>query len=202
MKSLELYINEAIDAKYKMWFNKLFKMQTTLIKDNKVIPLKINIKQIKGNEQSAKLQDIITNSEELKLINHKQIGFPTTSLIIKGANQHLTDTENKQKYDVNVKRFFYIDGDNTYCIAYVMYDESITKIEGFVNILDFDILQNIENLTEVQKFIIEHIEEELKGQDKSGMLYSGNLPKIKSSLIKQGFSTSKENKNWIIKNIK
>lgn len=210
MKDLETYIieseinllNEGLLAKLKNWFNKLTQTQEKLIKDNKPISLKVDTKQIKGPEKPCKLKDITSNPEEMKLIKNKQIGFPLTDNIITNAKKYLTDNENNKEFDVVVNRYFYVDGNNTYGIGYSMYDTSIQKIEGFANILDLDVLQSIENLSEVQKFIMEKVETDLKNQNIKGMIYSGGHPKLKPILIKQGFTSSKENKDWIIKNIK
>ena len=202
MKTLETYINEALLAKLKAWFNKVFKTQETLLKDNKPIALKIDTKNIKGTKKPCKLDDIIKNPEEMKIIQNTQIGFPLTADIIKQRNKYLRDNDNDKDYNVEVNRYFYVDGNNTYCLGYSMVDNTLQKIEGFANILDVDVLQSIENLTEVQKFVCDKIESDLKKLGKTGMLYSEIHPKLKPILIKNGFTTSNENKDWIIKKIK
>ena len=87
MKTLQQFIieneienlNEWLLDKLKNWFKNLFKDQSKLEKNT----IKVNIKDIKGPEDSTSLDDILKNEEEMNLINNTNVGFPITSVIIK-----------------------------------------------------------------------------------------------------------------------
>lgn len=206
MKSLEGYIieseienlNEGLLGKLKSWFKNIYKTQEKLIKDNKPVSIKVEIQNIKGPNKPCKITDI--PNEELEIINDSKVGFPITADILKNKNKYLVD-ENKKEYDVKVNRFYYVDGKNTYAIGYSMYDASIQKIEGYANVLDLDVVSNVENFSEVQKFLMEKLEEDIKKLGKSGIIYDVKHPRLKAIFIKQGFKTSNENKNWLVKQI-
>lgn len=200
MKSLENYIlenlNEDLIEKIKSWFKNIYKTQEKLIKNNKSISIKVDTQNIKGPNKPCKITDI--SNEELEIINDSKVGFPITSDILKNKNKYLVD-DNKKEYDVKVNRFYYVDGKNAYSIGYSMYDVSIQKIEGYANVLDLEVVSNVENISEVQKFIMEKLEEDVKKLGKTGLIYEVKHPRLKPIFIKQGFKTSIENKNWLVK---
>lgn len=198
----EIYrLNESVISKLLSWFKNVYKTQEKLLQNNKPISLKIDTKKIKGTEQPCNLEDILKNKEEMNIINNVQIGFPTTAELLKNQKKYFTGINNEE-FSPQIYRYFYVDGNNTYSLAYLMYDEKIKYIDGYVNLLDIDVLQSIENLSEVQKFIINSFEDKLKQNQKNGIVYDIKHPRIKGTLIKLGFNTSKENKNWLIKIVK
>ena len=112
MKSLQIFIyeneienlNEGLLDKLKNWFKNLFKSQQDL-KEN---TLDIDLKNIKGPDKPAKLEDIEKNEEELKLINDPKVGFPMLSMILKNKKKYLTqelskDSINHTTYHKNEK---------------------------------------------------------------------------------------------------
>ena len=124
-------LSEGLLSKLKGWFKSLFKDQASLNKKS----IEVDVKNIKGPEDSAPLKDIEANSEEMKLINNNDVGFPVTSLILKQRKKYLV------KEDI---------------ISYINLEDKLPKME--VNLV------YIENyLTEIANlFIGEEIDNENK----------------------------------------
>lgn len=208
MKSINAYINEkeietlneGLLSKLTGWFKDLYKSQEQL-KDNTI---KADIKNIKGPEKPTKLKDIENNKEELKLINDKQVGFPITSMLIAQKQKYLTIEDakgNKKEFEPIIDRYFYVDGKNKYDIGIVMYDDKMKNDNNYVNIINLEVIAQIDNQSEVEKYINEIFEENQKKKFK-GSQYVSLHPRVKATLIKQGYKSQNTNKNILFKNFK
>lgn len=208
MKHLNTYIeenqikhlNEGLLDKLKNWFKNLFKDQETLEKKT----LDVDIKEIKGPEDSVELKDIISNQEEMNLINNSTVGFPITSTLIKQSKKYLVyedEKGNKKEYEPQVDRYFYVEGENKYEIGLIIYDESIKNDNNYVNILNLEVIQQVNNISEVQKYINQIFEDKMK-KTYQGSQYVSLHPRVKAVLIKQGYKSENMNKNILFKNFK
>jgi len=195
-------LNEGFLSKLANWFKGIFKTQKKLENEN----LKVDVKQIKSPEKPMKLKDILAVDSEMELINDKNVGFPVASQIINQKDKYLTLTseknEDKKEYQPLVDRYFYVDGNNKYMIGQIMYDISIKNDNNFVNMINFEVLQKVENLSEVQKYINGIFEGNMKKQSFKGFQYNITHPRVKAVLIKLGYKTENNNKNIIFKLIK
>lgn len=195
-------LNEGFLSKLANWFKGIFKTQKKLENEN----LKVDVKQIKSPEKPMKLKDILAVDSEIELINDKNVGFPVASQIINQKDKYLTLTseknDEKREYQPLVDRYFYVDGNNKYMIGQIMYDISIKNDNNFVNMINFEVLQKVENLSEVQKYICEIFEGNMKKQSFKGFQYNITHPRVKAVLIKLGYKTENNNKNIIFKLIK
>ena len=160
MKTLQQFIieneienlNEGLLDKLKNWFKNLFKDQSKLEKNT----IKVNVKDIKGPEDSTSLDDILKNEEEMNLINNTNVGFPITSVIIKQKNKYLVyedEKGNKEEYKPQVDRYFYVEGNAKYEVGIVMYDEDVKNDNNYVNMINLEVIQKVDNISEVQKYI-------------------------------------------------
>lgn len=195
------HLNEGILDKLTNWFKNLFKNQETL-KDKTI---KVDTKNIKGPDKSIELKELIKNSEELKLINDKSVGFPVSAMLIKQKNQYLTKEDkdgNKQEYETLVDRYFYVDGDNKYDIGIIMYDEKIKNDNNYVNLINLEVIQRIDNISEVQKYIGNIFEDNMKKKGFTGAQYDSKHPRVKAILIKLGYQSENNNKDILFKNFK
>lgn len=204
MKKIQDYIiekeienlNEGLLDKLKSWFKNLFKSQKTL-EDH---TLDIDTKNIKGSKESVKLSEIEQNEEELNLINDPKVGFPIMSEILKNKNKYLVKDlgNDKQEYDPMVDRYFYVNEGNKYAIGIIMYDETLHNDNGYVNILNLEVIAQVNNKSNVEKFINNNFEDNMKKSYK-GSQYVAKHPRVKPTLIKLGYKTSEEDKNIIEK---
>lgn len=204
MKKIQDYIiekeienlNEGLLDKLKSWFKNLFKSQKTLEEHT----LDIDTKNIKGSKESVKLSEIEQNEEELNLINDPKVGFPIMSEILKNKNKYLVKDlgNDKQEYDPMVDRYFYVNEGNKYAIGIIMYDETLHNDNGYVNILNLEVIAQVNNKSNVEKFINANFEDNMKKSYK-GSQYVAKHPRVKPTLIKLGYKTSEEDKNIIEK---
>ena len=208
MKTLQQFIieneienlNEGLLGKLKAWFKSLFKDQSTL--EDKT--LDVDVKNIKGPEDSTPLKDIISNEEEMNVINNTKVGFPITSVIIKQKNKYLKfedEKGNTQEYKPQVDRYFYVDGNSKYDIGLIMYDDKIKNDNNYVNIINLEVIAQVNNISEVQKYINTIFEDKMKKKYK-GSQYIALHPRVKATLIKQGYKSENNNKNILFKNFK
>lgn len=204
MKKIQDYIiekeienlNEGLLDKLKSWFKNLFKSQKTLEEHT----LDVNTKNIKGSKESVKLSEIEQNEEELNLINDPKVGFPIMSEILKNKNKYLVKDlgNDKQEYDPMVDRYFYVNEGNKYAIGIIMYDETLHNDNGYVNILNLEVIAQVNNKSNVEKFINTNFEDNMKKSYK-GSQYVAKHPRVKPTLIKLGYKTNEEDKNIIEK---
>ena len=204
MKKIQDYIiekeienlNEGLLDKLKSWFKNLFKSQKTLEEHT----LDIDTKNIKGSKESVKLSEIEQNEEELNLINDPKVGFPIMSEILKNKNKYLVKDlgNDKQEYDPMVDRYFYVNEGNKYAIGIIMYDETLHNDNDYVNILNLEVIAQVNNKSNVEKFINTNFEDNMKKSYK-GSQYVAKHPRVKPTLIKLGYKTSEEDKNIIEK---
>ena len=204
MKKIQDYIiekqienlNEGLLDKLKGWFKNLFKSQKTLEEHT----LDVDTKNIKGSKESVKLSEIEQNEEELNLINDPKVGFPIMSEILKNKNKYLVKDlgKDKQEYDPMVDRYFYVNEGNKYDIGIIMYDETLHNDNGYVNMLNLEVIAQVNNKSNVEKFINTNFEDTMKKSYK-GSQYVAKHPRVKPTLIKLGYKTSEEDKNIIEK---
>jgi len=208
MKSLQTFIiekqienlNEGLLDKLKGWFKNLFKSQKTLEKHT----LDVNTKNVKGSKESVELSEIEKNEEELNLIKDPQVGFPIMTEILTNKNKYLVKDlgNDKQEYKPMVDRYFYVNEGNKYAIGLIMYDETLNNDNGYVNLLNFEVIAKVDNKSIVEKFINTNFEDTMKKKYK-GSQYVAKHPRLKSILKAQlGYKESEEDTNILLKEFK
>jgi len=206
MKSLNQYIieceittlNEGLLDKLTSWFKNLFKSQETL--ENKTI--KVDVKNIKGPDKPAKLEDIEANKEELNLINNPKVGFPITSMIIKQKNKYLMKEDpegNKKEYKTLVNRYFYIDNANKYDIGIILFDDKTKNDNNYVNMINLEVIDHVENKQEVEKYINDIFETSMKKNKFEGAQYIKQNTKFSGLLNSLGYKSQNNNTNILFK---
>lgn len=199
-----LHLNEGLLSKLIGWFKKLYKSQLSLKEDNKT--LKVDVKNIKGPEKSAKLDEITSNSGEMEIINDKNVGFPVTANIIKQKSKYLVYEDSKgEKHDYpspEVNRYFYVDGNNKYEVGMLIFDDGVENDNKFTNLISLEVIAKVDNLTEVQKFISDSFED-TKKDNFNGIQHFITNPRISSILTsKLQYKKSNTNENILFKEIK
>lgn len=206
MKSVNQYIieseiknlNEGLLAKLTGWFKELFKSQQTL--EDKTI--KVDVKNIKGPDKSANLSEIESNKEEMNLITNSKVGFPLTATLIKQKNRYLVKESpdgKKEEYEPAIDRYFYVDGKNKYDVGIIMYDDQLKNDDNYVNMLNIEVINSVENKQEVLKFIHDIFEDKFRKNKFQGAQYISQLPQIKGTLQKLGYKSKNNDKNILFK---
>jgi len=209
MKSVNQYIfeseiirlNEGLLSKLTSWFKDLFKSQESL--SDKTI--KVDVKQLKSPDKPTKLKDIEANKEELKLINDPKVGFPLTSTLIKQKNKYLVKelpNGEKKEYEPLIDRYFYVDGNNKYDVGIIMYDDKLKNDNNYVNMLNIEVIDSVENKQEILNIIHDIFEDKLKKNKFKGAQHISTLPQIKGILLKLGYKSENNNKDILFKNFK
>ena len=209
MKSVNHYIieseirnlNEGLLAKLTGWFKDLFKSQESL--SDKTI--KVDVKQLKSPDKPTKLKDIEANKEELKLINDPKVGFPLTSTLIKQKNKYLVKelpNGEKKEYEPLIDRYFYVDGNNKYDVGIIMYDDKLKNDNNYINMLNIEVIDSVENKQEILNIIHNIFEDKLKKNKFEGAQYISKLPQIKGTLQKLGYKSENNNTDILFKNFK
>lgn len=191
------HLNEGLLDKLKNWFKNLFKSQKQLEKNT----LDVDTKKIKGPDKSVELSEILKNEEELNLINDPKVGFPITSQLLQNKNKYLVkelSDSDKQEYKPMVDRFFYVNEGNKYDIGLIMYDETLKNDNNYVNMLNLEVIAQVNNKSNVEKFINTIFEEKMKKTYK-GAQYVIKHMRVKPTLIKLGYKTNDEDNNIIEK---
>lgn len=191
------HLNEGLLDKLKNWFKNLFKSQKQLEKNT----LDVDTKKIKGPDKSVELSEILKNEEELNLINDPKVGFPVTSQLLQNKNKYLVkelSDSDKQEYKPMIDRFFYVNEGNKYDIGLIMYDETLKNDNNYVNMLNLEVIAQVNNKSNVEKFINTIFEEKMKKTYK-GAQYVIKHPRVKPTLIKLGYKTNNEDNNIIEK---
>lgn len=199
-----IQLNENFLSKLANWFKGLFKSQQSL--EERKEAFKINVKQIKSPDKPMKLKDVESIKSEMELINDKKVGFPVASDIIGKKNKYLVkespDGKTKVEYQPLVDRYFYVEGKNKYMIGQIMFDTSVKNDNNYVNMLNLEVIQNVDNISEIQKYINEIFEGNMKKQSYEGLQYIITHPRVKAVLIKEGYKYENNNKNILFKLLK
>ena len=193
------HLNEGLLDKLMNWFKNLLKSQQELQTNT----LDVDTKNIKGPDKPTKLEDIEKNKEEMNLINDSKVGFPILSMILKNKKKYLTQELSKDsvnEYKPLVNRYFYVTEGKKYDIGIIMYDESIKNDNNYINMLDFEVIAQVNNHQEVEKFILKSFEDQIKKKN-PGMQYVKKLDKIFIKLKTLGFKVNDENKELLEKKI-
>lgn len=193
MKSLLKYLTEGLKNEYKKWFQNVLKCNLSLIKDNKVEPLQIDVQNLNKPERSFVYQDFINDISVKKILDNNKTGFVVTNQLTKNYNQYIKDDE--KELNIECLPYWYQDGNNIYMVGICMYDKGIFYIEDYVHIFSIESSLFVEDSIELNKAIlndfIKFIEKE--GTFK-GLSATPKHPKMKANLIKLGFNPSEDNK--------
>ena len=68
MKQLLTYINEALKSDVQQWLKNVYQTQQTLIKDNKVQPLQVDVNKLNKPKKSFTFEDFSTDAVVKKIV--------------------------------------------------------------------------------------------------------------------------------------
>ena len=68
----------------------------------------------------------------------------------------------KTKYEPLIDRYFYVEGKNKYDVGIIMYDTKLNNDNNYVNMLNIEVIDSVENKQEILSTIHDIFEDKLK----------------------------------------
>lgn len=195
------YLNEGLISWFKAFFKKLKKSQNSRYNadTNKVEMYKVDTKKMKVQKEPVKLTDIDNDTKEI--ISNEHTGFPIAAQILQNPNKFLKTKEHT--FDPFMQCYFAQDGNKSYYVGLIIYDDNVTFIEGFKHILDVEPNLIVDNPSDVNKTMIEQFAAVVKENDIKGFTCNVKMhPKLKTNLMNAGFKPSNTDKEIYVYNIK
>jgi len=193
MKDILTFITEALKPDVQKWLKQVYRTQQILVKDNKVQPIQIDVKQLNKPKKSFLYEDITTDATFKNIINDKQVGFVVTSQMLKNPNQYLKDDDKELKPECYP--YWYQEGDNVYFVGICMYDKEVKYIDNFIHLIDIESSLVVSDSAPLNKAILnDFIKLINKEGNYQGISAKPTHPKMKATLIKLGFNSFKDNK--------
>ena len=198
MISILAYIHESLKTDIQKWLKDIYQTQQSLIKDNKLQPIQVDTSKLNKPKKSFIFDEYATDETFKKIINNKQVGFTVASQMLRIPNQYLKDDDKEYKPDCIP--YWYKDDKNVYFVGLCMYDKNVTYIDGFIHLINIEssliVSESLPLLKAMLNDFINKIINKLGNYN--GISAKPTHPKIKATLIKLGFSVSKDNKNLLV----
>ena len=217
MKQLRQYILESLKSDVSKWLKEVYNTMQSLIKDNKLQPIDIDVNNLAKPKQSFEFDDFANDQIVKKIVSDKVIGFTVTNQMLQMPKKYLVDTNGTEEKELKPKLFPYwyrppvqkneaneedtkVSNDNidpTYFVGIIMYDQNVTYVDGFIHLVGIETSLCVKESTPVLKamlndWALHYINKEGNYQ---GISAKPVHPKMKAILTKLGFSSMKDNKD-------
>lgn len=193
MKNLITYITEKLKTDVQQWLEKVYKTQQTLIKDNKVEPIKVDPKKLNKPKKPFTFEDFLTDAVVKQIVGNKQVGFTVTNQMIRNPKQYIYNDDDK-KFNPECYPYWYQDGDNIYFVGLCIYDKNVTYIDKCIHLIGIESSLIVTESAVINKAILDDFIKLSNNQGQYiGITARPQHPKMKATLIKLGFNVSKEN---------
>lgn len=193
MKTLLNYINEALKVDVQKWIKNVYQTQQSLIKDNKIQPIKVDPNNLKKPKKSFIYDEYASDTIFKNIVSDKHVGFTVTGQMLRNVNQYLKDDD--KEFQPECYPYWYQEGENVYFVGLVMYDKNVSYIDDYFHLVNIEASLIVEESLPVLKGILkDFIKIVNKEGNYSGISAKPTHPKLKATLIKLGFNSTKENK--------
>ena len=198
MKSLIRYIIEGLKSDVQQWLKKVYQTQQTLIKDNKVQPLQVDVNKLNKPKKSFTFEDFSTDAIVKKILGDRQVGFTVTNQMIRNPKQYILDDE--KELNPECLPYWYQDRDNIYFVGICIFDKNVSYIDNFVHLISIESSLIVQESLPFNKAILADFVKFMEGEKQQfiGISAKPVHPKMKANLIKLGFNVSKDNKEILI----
>jgi hypothetical protein len=198
MESLFFYLQESLKSSEQKWFEKAYNTNQSLIKDNKLTPIDVDIKKLNKPKKPFDYDKFGNDSTFKKIIGDKMVGFTVSNQMLRNPGQYLKD-EDKELQPKCYPYWYVVTTDekeqNAYFIGLCMYDKDTTYIDNFIHLVSIESSLIVNNSTELNKAILnDFINIVQKDGNYEGITAKPTHPKMKATLIKLGFNSFKDNK--------
>lgn len=205
MKSITTYIKEALNSDIQNWLNDVYETNKTLIKNNKVTPIEIDVNKLNKPSKPFDYDQFINDPIFKKTIGDNLVGFTVTNQIISNLNKYLIDKNNNKELKPNCYPYWYsipIDKNtqNTFFVGLCLYDRNITYLNNYLHLISIESSLFVKNSINLNKAILNDFSKVVKKVNSKYEGISANPihPKMKAILIKLGFTPSHDNKDIFI----
>ena len=193
-----------------------------LIKDNKLQQLDVDINNLNKPQKPFEFDDFSRNQFVKKIIKDNKIGFVVTNQMMNMPKKYLvmnTDegdkeikplcfpywyrpqsSTNEAKADEVKTKVNKNEIDPTYFIGLIMYDETSSYVDEFVNLISIETSLCVKESAPLLKAMLNDwaLHTLNKSKDYKGICAKPTHPKMKAMLLKLGFSTMKDNKDILM----
>lgn len=192
MKDIVIYILEALKTDVQQWFKQVYNTQQSLIKDNKIQPIKVDVNKLNKPKNSFTFEDFSTDTVVKQIVGNKQVGFTVINQMIRNPKQYVFD--DKKEMNPECLPYWYADGENVYFVGLCIYDKSISYIDNFVHLIAIESSLIVAESLVLNKAILNDFIKlvNMDGHYK-GITVKPIHPKMKANFIKLGFNVLKEN---------
>jgi len=193
MKQISTYITEALNAKFRRWFKDVYKSQQSLISDNKLQPIEVDVSKLNKPEHSFAFEDFTKDTVVKQILSDKMTGFTVINQMIKNPKKYLIDEE--KELAPECYPYFYRQDKNTFFVGMTMFSKT-QYIDGFIHMVGIEtsLIVN-ESQPLLNAMLNDFIALVNKAGDIKGITAKPLHPKMKAIFIKLGFSSFKDNKD-------
>ena len=83
MKNLISYITEKLKTDVEKWLDAVYQSQQSLIKDNKVEPINVDVNKLNKPNKTFTFEDFSTDTIVKNIVGNKQVGFTVINQMIR-----------------------------------------------------------------------------------------------------------------------
>jgi hypothetical protein len=193
MKSLLRYLIEGLKTDVKKWLNNVYKSQQSLVKNNKLQQIDVDVKQLNKPQQPFLLEDFASEPIVKQLIGNRLTGFTVVNQMIRNPKQYIYDKTKEMKPEC--MPYWYSNGNNIYFVGICIYDKSISYIDNYVHLIAIESSLIVSESAPLNVAILnDFIKLINKEGNYQGISVKPLHPKMKASFMKLGFNVLKENK--------
>lgn len=197
MKSLVKFITEGLKNEYKKWFKNVLSSQESLVENNKVKMLDVDVQNLNKPEKSFEYDDFVNDPIIKNIISNNKTGFVVTNQIIRNPKQYIQDEG--RNFHSECMPYWYQDGNNIYMINLCIFDKEVAYIDNYVHIISIESSLAVNKSEDVNKAILNDFVKFIEKQGNfKGLSAKPKHSKMKASLIKIGFDKSEENDEILV----
>ena len=219
MKNLRQFICEALKRDIVAWLQEVYDTMQKLIKNNKLEPLDVDVKQLNKPQKPFQFDDFANDQTVKKIMADKQIGFTVTNQMFRMPKKYLIDNSGEEEKELKPKIMPYwyrppqekneakaeeetnkqtTDAiDPTYFVGIILYDTSVSYVDNFAHIVGIEASLCVKESTPLLKAMLNDwaLHTLNKEGEYTGLTAKPIHPKMKAILTKLGFSSMKDNKD-------
>ena len=193
MKSLLRYLIEGLKTDVKKWLNNVYKSQQSLVKNNKLQQIDVDVKQLNKPQQPFLLEDFTSEPIIKQLIGNRLTGFTVVNQMIRNPKQYIYDKT--KEMNPECMPYWYSNGNNIYFVGICIYDKSISYIDNYVHLIAIESSLIVSESAPLNVAILnDFIKLINKEGNYQGISVKPLHQKMKASFMKLGFNILKENK--------
>lgn len=203
MKKFSEYIEETLRPEVTKWINSLYDKMISLVKEKKInTELEVDIKKLSKPEKGGFMYDDFASDKTIKnFINNNIFGFTVINQMIKTPNKYLiNEGDTNEEIKPECLPYWYQTDSNIYWVGLILWDNQIKYEEDYANLVAIESSLLIKKSLPLLKgmlndFTLHYLNK--KGNYK-GLVAKPIHPKMRSILLKLGFTVNPDNKNILL----